>query len=164
MQRLVEAFEHPAFELASLLLGNATTAEEIVQEAFVRAWLSPHTPREPLEFRPWLFRIVVNLVRDHRRSKERWARLRLPLRRDPNVENEAETLITLEAVGSALRQLSDRERVVLVLRLLRDWSYGEIANVLGVGEGAARVLNQRALRRLRKLLHDQGFFKEVEGN
>jgi DNA-directed RNA polymerase specialized sigma24 family protein len=74
------ALERPAFQLATLLVNDPSVGEEIVQEAFVRVWQSPRTPRELPEFRPWLYRTIVNLARDHHRRRIRWANLRLPTR------------------------------------------------------------------------------------
>src|SRR4029077_9754009 len=76
VEPLVLALYRPAVRLATLLVRDYSVAQDIVQEAFVRVWLSPRTPREMSGFRPWLYRTIVNLARDHQRRQSRWARLR----------------------------------------------------------------------------------------
>ena len=44
---------------------DVDVGQEIVQEAFTRAWASPNTPQDETEFRRWLYRVVTNLARDY---------------------------------------------------------------------------------------------------
>src|ERR1700740_2416465 len=73
---LVFALERPALAFALMLVRDRSTAEEIVQEAFARVWVSPNTTAEEAEFRPWLYRAITNLAHDHQRRQARFARLR----------------------------------------------------------------------------------------
>jgi RNA polymerase sigma factor (sigma-70 family) len=121
-----------------------------VQEAFVRAWQSSKTPRHLDGFRPWLYKIMVNLIRDHRRRERRWHELRQVEneRIDPAVE--AERLYEQSKLAVAINRLTPREREVVFLRFFEQVEYAEVARILGTPEVTLRVLLHRTLRKLRK--------------
>ena len=133
IEPLVLALYRPAFQLATLLVRDDTVAQDIVQEAFVRVWLSPRTPREISAFRPWLYKTVVNLVRDHHRRRSRWARLRFGRAESADPMDVAERNQWDAALGEAIRALSRREQEVLD-SLLENLSNKEIASKLNIAE------------------------------
>src|SRR6202043_2348579 len=109
MEPLVLALYRPTIQLATLLVRDYSVAQDIVQEAFVRVWLSPRTPREISAFRPWLYKTVVNLVRDHHRRRTRWARRRFGRAESADPMEVAERSLWDAALGNAIRALSRRE-------------------------------------------------------
>ena len=127
-------------------------AQEIVQEAFVRVWLSPRTPRELSGFRPWLYKTIVNLVRDHQRKRRRWEHLRIGRGESADPVDEVERRQADAELARAIRHLSRREREAVYVRFFEDASYEEVARIVGMRSGAARVLVHRALRKLRRQL------------
>lgn len=156
---LIDQFERPAFELAVLLTEDRPVAEEIVQEAFFRVWRSPKTPHDPTAFRPWLFKTVANLARDHARRARRWQRFRL-LPPSVQVSDPAVTVadrLTLRDVVAALKRLRADEREALLVRFFDDADYAQVALILGRSEGASRVLVHRALGKLRHYLAAVGY-------
>jgi RNA polymerase sigma factor (sigma-70 family) len=138
-----------AFRFAAAMLKDRDMAEEIVQEAFVRAWLSPRTPRDMPGFEWWLFRAIVNLVRDHQRRQSRWLLLlpRLAAPTPPSSPAIGDT-----AMHRALEHLSPREREAVYLRFFSDLAYEEVALTMGLRESPARVLVHRAMDKLRRYL------------
>ena len=84
MEPLIQAVAGPALQLATLLTEDRMVAEDIVQEALLRAWQSPRTPCEMGSFRRWVYRIVVNLARDRHRRAVVWDRLRMLTRPAPD--------------------------------------------------------------------------------
>src|SRR5207253_5365724 len=68
---MVRQLARPAFQLAMGLVRDREAAEDIVQEAFLRAMQNRRTPHIAEEFRLWLYRVIVNLVRDHQRRRAR---------------------------------------------------------------------------------------------
>src|SRR5207237_3170224 len=139
IEPMVVAFSRPAFQLAAALVRDGGIAEEIVQEAFLRALVSRRTPREMPEFRRWLYRIVLNLVREHHRRQTRWRRL--PSRPEPvlDPEREAERRIGDAERADALRQLGPREREAIYLRFFADAAYEDVARILLLSDSARPV-------------------------
>ena len=152
MEPMVLAFSRPAFQLAAALVNDHGVAEEIVQEAFLRALASRRTPKEMPEFRRWLYRIVLNLAREHHRRQARWRKL--PLRPKPGIdpEVEAERRMGDVEMAEALRHLTPREREAIYLRFFQDAAYEDVAAIMRISQSTSRVLVHRALDKLRDRL------------
>ena len=160
IEPLVEATAAPALRLAVLLTDDRATAEDIVQEAFFRAWQSARTPREMPGFRRWLYHIVVNLARARARRNAILRRLRLVPQATLDPATIAERTMTRATIGEALRQLSRREREAVYLRFFEDAPYEEVAVLIGSSEGACRVLIHRALKKIGARLSAEGLAPE----
>jgi RNA polymerase sigma-70 factor (ECF subfamily) len=134
------------------MVQDSGIAEEIVQEAFLRAWQSPKTPHALPAFKAWLYAIILNLVRNHERRRSRWDRLRF----FPQTASEAPRIFGDPLVLGALRGLTRREREAVHLRYFEDASYRDAAAVMRVHESTVRVLVNRALGKLRQRLGAAG--------
>jgi RNA polymerase sigma-70 factor (ECF subfamily) len=139
-------------KFANVLVHDVDLAEEIVQEAFARAWAAPNTPSPEIEFRRFLYRIITNLAYDYYRRQSRrvaW-QTSAPAAHDPleMVEKRAGD----EAMRRAIRILGLRERQAIYLRYFEDQSFAETARIMGARQGTVRVLVFRALRKLRREL------------
>ena len=144
---------------AAFLLGGGEESDDVVQEAFVKAFrhLSRFRAGEP--FGPWLLRIVANEARNVTRSRRRRAALALRL---PGTElssaapggpvDEALAAERRAWLVAAVNGLPDRERRVLVCRYFLDLSEAETAQVLDWPLGSVKSRTARALTRLRGLL------------
>jgi len=147
--------EVPAYQLALLITRNPDVAQEVVQEAFVRAWISPKTPRDPDGFRLWLYKIMVNLIHDERRRARRFSNNSVDAdHEDPG--NQPDRRIAYADLAQALGGLSRREREIVYLRFFEDAPYSSVARIYGAPEVAIRVILHRALRKLRKSLEHGG--------
>jgi RNA polymerase sigma-70 factor (ECF subfamily) len=136
-----------------LLVRDEEIARDIVQEAFVRLWQSPRTPRDPAGFKGWLYKTVTNLSRDHQRRSLRWGRIaRLMVPSPPDPEQALESRFTNHRVAVAIAALSRGEREALYLRYFEDAPFEKVAEMLGKTQGATRVLVHRALRKIRAQL------------
>jgi RNA polymerase sigma factor (sigma-70 family) len=153
---LVRSLGSRALRFAYMMIGDIDIAEEIVQEAFARAWASSNTPSAEDDFRRWLYRVIANLARDYRRRQARFDELPIPPARwlDPleRIDRMSEDLEVL----AALRRLGLRERQALYLRYYEDRSFAETARVMGSPEVGVRVLVHRALGKLRRHLEGRG--------
>jgi len=145
----VQMIGHRAFQFAAAMLRDLELAEDVVQEAFVRAWLSPRTPREMPGFQRWLFRTILNLVRDHQRRQSHWLGL-LPRLTAP-VPPPSPAAVD-PAMREAIERLSRREREAVYLRFFSDLAYEDVAAAMGLRESTARVLVHRATDKLRQHL------------
>jgi RNA polymerase sigma factor (sigma-70 family) len=144
---------------AAFLLGAGEEADDVVQEAFVKAFrhLSRFRVGEP--FGPWLLRIVANETRNLSRSRRRRAALALRLSAaDPGgtaADSPADEVLAAERRArllAAVNALPDTERQVLVCRYFLELSEAETAQVLRWPVGAVKSRAWRALNRLRGLL------------
>ena len=139
--------------------GGPEDVDEVVQDAFVRAFGAIGSFRGESSFRTWLFSIARRIMLDRRRAARR-DRAHVPLG-----ESDAATdfgpldgLIASETRGRlevALQNLTRTQRDVFALRVGEGLSYKEIAEVLGTTEGAARVHYHNAMRALQEQVDDE---------
>jgi RNA polymerase sigma-70 factor (ECF subfamily) len=145
---------------AAFLLGAGEESDDVVQEAFVKAFR--HLPgfRTGEPFAPWLLRIVANETKNLTRSRRRRAALALRLGAVESAEAAAadgpvDEVLAAERrarLVAAVNALPDRERQVLVCRYFLDLSEAETAQVLTWPLGSVKSRTSRALNRLRGLL------------
>jgi RNA polymerase sigma-70 factor (sigma-E family) len=151
---LREAFqEHylPLLRLATLLSQESHTAEDLVQEAFVRA-AARLAALSPEDVRPYLRRAVVNLWKNTQRHAAQSARRTWQLD-EPSVDADP---VDRELMRGLLLGLAPRQRACLVLRYYEDLTGPQIAEVLGCSEGTVKSQTSKALKRLRKEIdHDR---------
>ncbi|HWI72748.1 MAG TPA: RNA polymerase sigma factor [Baekduia sp.] len=141
--------------------GGAPLAEDLAAETFTRAFDRRATfdGRYP-DARPWLFGIAANLVHDHRRSELRRLRALARVERwEAGAEDVATGAVARAdaaalgpAVATALADLRDEERDVLLLVAWAGLEYDEVAHATGVPIGTVRSRLHRARRRLRTAL------------
>lgn len=135
--------------LARLLIDRQVEAEEIVQEAFVRAfagWDRIEHQHDPI---PYLRRSVVNIARDGLRRRATVRRSPLPVPRTaPAADVQAALSESQREIADALETLPARQRECVVLRYLLDCSTAETAAALGVSEGTVKTHLSRGLAAL----------------
>jgi RNA polymerase sigma-70 factor (ECF subfamily) len=158
-EELVRIHQSTAIRLAYLLVGDQGEAEEVAQDAFVKAFRALDRFREGSPFRPWLLTIVRNEAANRRRSAGRRRRLALRVAAEPVSGDAApspETVVIDEerarTVLAAVDGLPDRYRLVVSLRYLLGLTEAETAVVLGVATGTVKSRTSRALGRLRNLI------------
>jgi RNA polymerase sigma-70 factor (ECF subfamily) len=152
------------YDLALRVLRDPGEAEDLAQEAFLRAWLGLPNFRGQSQFRTWLYRIVTNLCYN-----------RLPgLRReltslgDDCLDNllcdevlnidPADSLEAREAraaLHQAIEQLPDSDRLLVTLRYQKDLSYEEIVAVVNLPLSTVKTGLFRAKQRLRRTLNEE---------
>ncbi|HEY6453005.1 MAG TPA: sigma-70 family RNA polymerase sigma factor [Steroidobacteraceae bacterium] len=151
------AIRHGPFALrvAARVLANSAAAEDVVQEAMVRAWArAGQFDARRASFTTWLYRIVLNLCIDHRRRKPPQA---LPIDFDP-VDPAPGTSEALEAdqrraaLAAALEHLPVRQRAAMTLVYDEGLSGAETARVMGLSAKAVERLLARARAQLRECL------------
>lgn len=159
-EQLVLAHQDRLFSIALRLTGDAHDAEEVAQDAFVRAYralASWDAERvRSVRLRAWLATIVVNLVRNaERRKRSRPVGGPTPVGLDPATdpmhapEARAVRRESAEQWAGLLLELPERYRVPLVLRHVDDLSYAEMAEALGRPEGTLKAQVHRGLALLR---------------
>ncbi len=140
-------------------VGSASEAEDLTEQVFLKAWeaIDRYEPRGT-PFAAWLYRLAHNLVIDHYRGK----RPTTPL--DEVSESEevgidvveaVEARLDAEEVRAALARLNPDYQQMIVLRFVEGLSHAEVAQIIGKSEGAARVIQHRALQALARALDDR---------
>jgi RNA polymerase sigma-70 factor (ECF subfamily) len=156
---LVERHQEMAYRVAYLLLRDAHAAEDITQDAFLRAHRALDSFRLGERFRPWFLRIVSNLAKNELRARSRRARLRDRATRWLPVHHEdIERVVVDRDRWSAVRRLLDEapeaDREVLLLRHVADLSEAEMADVLDCAPGTVKSRLSRARARLRVTIQE----------
>ena len=153
---------------AAVLLGAGDDADDVVQEAFVKAYRKLRWCRSGDAFRPWLLAIVANETRNLHRSRRRRDALAVHAaaqaeRPVSGPDDPAAAVLAAERraeLAAALSFLDDRDRDVLICRYLLELSETETAEALGWARGTVKSRTARALQRLRDRL-DTGVTEEV---
>ena len=165
-EELVRMHQATALRVAVLVVGDRSDAEDVTQEAFVKAYHALGRFRQDSPFRPWLLRIVRNEALNQRRRLGRQDRLGLRLASDrlsgdaaPSPETVVVAGADRESVLAAVNGLPDRYRQVVALRYLLGLSEAETAETLGIPAGTVKSRTARALSRLEVAL--SGVIEEV---
>jgi len=169
-RRLVKMHENQAMTLAFRVLKNREEAEEIVQDAFVRAFRNLHQFRGDAKFGTWLHRIVYNLCMT-KVSRRRNDRLHQSLD-EPGVdlalvdESDASGLEQMQDkelrhyLSNAVDELPEKLRTVITLFYIHGMKYNEICTVMDLPEGTVKTYLFRGRAMLRKRL-SSSLMKEV---
>ena len=172
---LVERHSHPLFRLAYRITRNEQDAEDIVQDAFLKAYRRLHQFESRANFGSWLYRIAANCAFDTLRARGRreeqpreWEQpdgeaesARLPAT-DPAPDRLLHASEVRRRLGAAMARLSAVERSAFVLRHFEEMSIREIGAALGLDTSATKQSIFRAVRKMREALRPVASFSAVE--
>ena len=166
---LVREHEKIVYNLALRMTGKPEDAEDMAQEAFLRAYRALDLFRAESRFSVWLYRIVTNVCLDFHRREDRNPTESLIVeteegetkeREIPDEEQAPETVLerklTREAVQRGLNFLPSEQREILLLREIRGLSYEEIGMLLGLETGTVKSRIFRARKKLCGFLVREG--------
>lgn len=145
------------FVVAMRFMKNSMEAEDIVQEAFIKAFSKLDQFKAEVTFGAWLKRIVINKCIDCLKSKKQHLQeldeVHLKVV-DSNYENEwlIEDTITLDDVKDAIQKLPDKYQYVIMLYLVEGYDHQEISQILNISEVASRTQLSRGKSKLKELL------------
>lgn len=147
------------------MLGNRHEAEDIAQEAFIRAYVNIKSFNQDLKFSTWLFRIATNLCIDRIRKKKPDYYLDAEVSgtdgltmysqlssNSPLPENELESLELQETVQKEILKLPEKYRSVIVLKYMEELSLNEISEILDMPLGTVKTRIHRGREALRQQL------------
>ena len=156
IEALIETHGNRLLRSATLLCGDETNAQDLVQDTFVEAFRSVHRFRGQASLYTWLHSILLNLTRHHRRDSQRLVYDNELAAREVSVLEERPSALDFESAAAelarALRQLSDSHREVLVLRYYEHMKIHELARHLGVSKGTVKSRLHYAIREMQKIL------------
>jgi len=160
---VVHTYRSCVFRFILACVRDRDDAESLTQDCFVKAFRNRQQFRGEAAVKTWLMQIAVNLVRDLTRSRrfQFWRRAQsssLPAQdlgeflRSREASPETTTLHReqVQAIWTATRKLSEKQRAVFLLRFVEDMNLAEIAVVLGVTEGTVKAHLFRALNAVRE--------------
>jgi len=176
-QFLVEKYRTKAFSIAFSILRSEHDAEDVVQESFVKAYLSLKDFRGDSAFYTWFYRIVYNMAVDLKRKVSRTSSVSVEpytpsgeagdkpeahvpeeklqeLNRIPGPQDELLRKQQAKRIKEVLGEISDEHRTVIMLREVDGMSYEEIAEVVGVSKGTVMSRLHYARKKLQQALKE----------
>ena len=173
MEELFARFQKPLFNFFYRMVGRRETAEDLVQETFLKLCRFGSTFRgSDAKFTTWLYSVAGNQCRDYLRHTARRPETSLgdleqnlsddyadspPSEGNSPVEEHLIRMEVGEILKSAIHSLPEKERTAIILREYQGLEYREIAETLGCPIGSVKVLIFRARQRLRERLKDLQF-------
>ena len=153
---IIRSSSRTLFAIAYGVLQDRAEAEDVVQDALIKAWKSRWRVRDPEKFPAWLATIARHRARDiARRRRSVPLEDELSHMPDPSATNAVEQARAAEVNGrvhAALAELPETHRVALSLRYFDSLDYATIEQTLGLTNGALRGILGRALQTMRKRL------------
>jgi len=138
----------PLKRQAFLLCGDDSQAEDLVQEALVRAFARPLRAPRPGAAEAYVRVIMVHLFIDGTRRRSRWNRAARQLTGPEVGPDPADRVVIQDVLLTALGDLSPRQRACVVLRYYQDLPIAQVASALGVAEGTVKRYLSEAMTRL----------------
>ncbi|MEQ6390575.1 RNA polymerase sigma factor SigW [Bacillaceae bacterium S4-13-58] len=162
---VVSFYQNKVYQICYKMLGNSHEAEDVAQEAFLRAYMNIHSYDEQRKFSTWLYRIATNLSIDRIRKKKpdfyldaevkgaeglnMYSRISAD---QPLPEEEIESLELQEYLQKEILSLPEKYRAVIVLRYLDELPLQEISEILDIPVGTVKTRVHRGREALRKKL------------
>ena len=162
---IVELYKDKVFQICFRMIGNRHEAEDLAQEAFVRAYINIQSFNIQMKFSTWLYRIATNLCIDRLRKKKPDYHLDAEIAGTEGLnmysqiaadimmpEEELESLELQESVQAIILQLPEKYRSVIVLKHIEELSLKEISEILDLPIGTVKTRIHRGREALRKQL------------
>ncbi len=153
-ERIYDEFKTPIYNFIYRLVGNREQADDLTQDTFLKAFKALPKMDASLKLSAWLYRIATNTAYDALRRRKLivwtpWQELdHEPADRDS--ADPQETIETTELVRQALRLMPPTYRAALLLYTQQGFTYGEIAQTLGIAESGVKMYLSRARQSFRE--------------
>jgi RNA polymerase sigma-70 factor (ECF subfamily) len=156
---LVERYKKQVFYQAYGMLNDTQEAEDVAQEAFIKAYFSLKQLKSPYAFVSWLNRIVYHLCQDRLKKRKQEVIIRWQEGQICHVNDSADLIEQKQLqldLNQALAALTPEHRAVLLMREIQGLTYHEIAEILGVPEGTVKSRIHKARLALRNRWQNEG--------
>ncbi len=160
MKALYDEHAGPLWRYALRLTGDASRAEDVVQETLLRAWKHPEVIADnERPARAWLFTVARNMIIDERRSpkfRNVVASLEDPGVPEQSAPDQVDSALDRLLIADAMAQMSAEHRAVVERSYYRGWTTAQIAADLDIAEGTVKSRLHYAVRALRLTLQEMG--------
>ena len=160
-EELVKRHQDLVFSLSFKLTGNRELANDVAQEAFIRAWKAIDKFRGDSTFGTWIYRITVNTAWTLRKKAKKHYSLNIEDTQEPVVIDEKKDpeLVAINSdlsvvLRKALNQIPLEQRIIVELKNIEGRSHKEIADYPDISVTAAKVRLHRAHQKLRNILEE----------
>lgn len=158
--QLVRTYQQPLYRVVRRMVIDHDEANDVMQEAFVKAWRNLDKFREDARLSTWLYRIATNEALTHLRKQKRHATLsldsassRMMAKLDKGVQDATvqgdEIQLLLQ---KAMLRLPERQRLVFQLRYYDDLSYEDISEMLSTSVGALKASYHHAVKKIERAM------------
>jgi RNA polymerase sigma factor (sigma-70 family) len=154
---LFERYHRPLFGFLFHTTGQRELSEDLVQNVFYRVLKYKHTFRGDGEFKTWMYHMARNVVNDNGRSIKRTIRQQELTEFSENIgggfaaDESLQKKQELATLRSAMSNLSEENREILILSKFQELKYNEIAQIMEITEGAVKVRVHRAISQLKNM-------------
>jgi RNA polymerase sigma-70 factor (ECF subfamily) len=152
---IYDHFADKIYRFIYFRVGHKEVAEDVLSDTFVKSWQKINQVNSPEALSAWLYQIAKNNIIDYYRLKKETvdlADVEDLLEDEASPIDSANLVLQQQRILDVLDQLSDEQQQVIKYRFFEDLTNEEIAYVMGKSEGAIRVLQHRAITRLKELL------------
>jgi RNA polymerase sigma-70 factor (ECF subfamily) len=156
---ITRLYQRKVFLLAYSYFYNKEDALDIVQETFLRFYQKAHMFKKGKNFQNWLLQIAKNICidyyRKHHSKGNEWGRkeniedVHLPYHNQGHSHSSSDLR---EIISRCLEKLSERQRMIFVMKHYNQLQYNEIAQILNIASGTVKSLHFKAVRNLRTLM------------
>lgn len=160
---IFEKYKNQAIKYSYLITGNKFTSEDIVQEAFLKCYLSAKTLKNVEQFKPWFFKILTRIAWKYAEKDKK----SLPLENifekadKESIDRSINAYIRTqeaEILHAEIESLELKQKTVIVLFYFNGLSINEIANIMGCFEGTVKSRLHNARKKLKaSLLNDEDY-------
>lgn len=157
--KLYDVYVEKIYRFVFFKVRSRFEAEDITQQVFLKTWqnIKTYKPQKGAGFSSWLYRIARNSVIDHYRTAKDHVDIE-DLKNDgqftsiPDPGGDMDRIERFKKIEASLVILTDDERDVIVMKFIEELSNKEIGDVLDKNQGAIRVIQHRALKKLKSNL------------
>ena len=157
---LYDKYQPQIYRFIYLKVGHREEAEDLTHQVFLKTWGNIDRYNfQGFPFSSWLYRVARNQVIDFYRTKK--ANLSLEsiniteLKIESFNSGEIDVNPDIERIKKAIHQLNLRQQDVIILRFIEDFSLAEVASILNKTETAVKLIQHRALKKLKKIINHQ---------
>ncbi len=152
MERLYDAHARRVFGVVRRLAGDEHLAQDLSQEAWIRAFQKLHLFRGEAAFGTWLYRLATNVALNRLRSASRREEVESSAETPRSTPPPDEAVVNRRVLAEALDRLPPGYRQVLILHDVEGWTHDEIAETLDVAVGTSKSQLHKARARMRELI------------